>query len=610
MRHAMHNTGTLSVSTRSAFHLIAIWSFLLFTISAAQADQCSQPVYKSDGGFYQLTRMENISIPPDKTFNLSHTLPTYAALENMNLIPSNPDGHLNQMFNQAPPREVAPLMMIATNSDSHVLAGVEIAAISETDCLPGFIQSTGEYVVCTQNPTGYSPFEGEYLFTYYQSVNGVITAQVRKKFTIGELAFLPVLAESYEADGTVEENEKLIARGIVVNVSSLGIIPDTEQPSYYSVQYIPKKHWDSSKDEADKFVYQVFSELSAPQPTACTDYLRMGVGDGGEDGSTGVGLCSGYNDSFALNSLPSIAHAAGAYTLVPTNSTDGAAGIQSCLELQEISDYVDTLSEPTVINIFLDSPTNVIDCTGLAFKPIDLELAVRDRNNKAMYAAVNLIGNGHTIRGLNITNWESSQQGLFELLPNGSSVHDLIIDNATVHAAALAGAVAGVAGLNVTFHNVEVKNSTVIAFSMAGGIAGTIARSSAPSNDLSVTNSYIIGYGLVGSIAGRIGEHTVNNVVRSGAVSGNYHHSTTFGYGSAVITGIDEDSVVIRNMGAPPVNPGDYNHDRIVDVTDHRMFRYQFNITVPNGFAADGNSDGRVDMADYTIWRNNLGAQY
>jgi hypothetical protein len=52
----------------------------------------------------------------------------------------------------------------------------------------------------------------------------------------------------------------------------------------------------------------------------------------------------------------------------------------------------------------------------------------------------------------------------------------------------------------------------------------------------------------------------------------------------------------------PPLEPGDYDGDNIVEVDDYEVWRRTFGQTGV-GLAADGNHDGVVDAADYTIWR-------
>jgi hypothetical protein len=55
----------------------------------------------------------------------------------------------------------------------------------------------------------------------------------------------------------------------------------------------------------------------------------------------------------------------------------------------------------------------------------------------------------------------------------------------------------------------------------------------------------------------------------------------------------------------------DYNHNGTVGLEtgrpeDYSLWKANFGSTTL--LAADGNGDGRVNAADYTVWRNNLGA--
>ncbi len=53
--------------------------------------------------------------------------------------------------------------------------------------------------------------------------------------------------------------------------------------------------------------------------------------------------------------------------------------------------------------------------------------------------------------------------------------------------------------------------------------------------------------------------------------------------------------------------PGDYNRDSSIDAADYTVWRDNLGATVPNGSLADGNSSGVVDVADYGSWFTNFG---
>ncbi len=55
---------------------------------------------------------------------------------------------------------------------------------------------------------------------------------------------------------------------------------------------------------------------------------------------------------------------------------------------------------------------------------------------------------------------------------------------------------------------------------------------------------------------------------------------------------------------APPITPGDYNRDGFVTTLDHATWASSFNSTT--ALNADGNGNGIVDAADFTVWRDRL----
>jgi hypothetical protein len=52
--------------------------------------------------------------------------------------------------------------------------------------------------------------------------------------------------------------------------------------------------------------------------------------------------------------------------------------------------------------------------------------------------------------------------------------------------------------------------------------------------------------------------------------------------------------------------PGDYDRNGVVEQADNLVWRANYGATVAPFTGADGNGDGRVDAADYTVWRDNL----
>jgi hypothetical protein len=52
---------------------------------------------------------------------------------------------------------------------------------------------------------------------------------------------------------------------------------------------------------------------------------------------------------------------------------------------------------------------------------------------------------------------------------------------------------------------------------------------------------------------------------------------------------------------------GDYNGDGIVNLADYTVWRDNLGATVPSGTGADGNNDGTVNAGDYAVWKSNFG---
>ncbi|MEN0109607.1 MAG: hypothetical protein AAF805_02680 [Planctomycetota bacterium] len=77
---------------------------------------------------------------------------------------------------------------------------------------------------------------------------------------------------------------------------------------------------------------------------------------------------------------------------------------------------------------------------------------------------------------------------------------------------------------------------------------------------------------------------------------------------------VDAADYVVWRDNAPETNddpaaPGDYDRDGDVDVDDYALWASAFGQSGA-GLAADGNGDGVIDAADYTVWRDNLTGDY
>lgn len=66
-------------------------------------------------------------------------------------------------------------------------------------------------------------------------------------------------------------------------------------------------------------------------------------------------------------------------------------------------------------------------------------------------------------------------------------------------------------------------------------------------------------------------------------------------------------NVVIEGLVAADGLAGDYNGDGTVDIADYTLWRNTLGAEVAEGTAADGDGNGLVDAADYQLWRDHFG---
>jgi hypothetical protein len=90
-----------------------------------------------------------------------------------------------------------------------------------------------------------------------------------------------------------------------------------------------------------------------------------------------------------------------------------------------------------------------------------------------------------------------------------------------------------------------------------------------------------------------------------------------------VASGLNLDAIAVRAaipgqtsvllssevVGDAGLAGGDYNADGRVNTADYVVWRSQLNDFVPAGTGADGDGNGRVDQADYNLWRSNFAAE-
>lgn len=80
--------------------------------------------------------------------------------------------------------------------------------------------------------------------------------------------------------------------------------------------------------------------------------------------------------------------------------------------------------------------------------------------------------------------------------------------------------------------------------------------------------------------------------------------AATIGASSATLT----PNFFVRDNLAGPSTGGDYNGDGLVNLADYTVWRDTLGATAaPPGSGADGDNSGIIDAGDYTIWKNNFG---
>lgn len=108
--------------------------------------------------------------------------------------------------------------------------------------------------------------------------------------------------------------------------------------------------------------------------------------------------------------------------------------------------------------------------------------------------------------------------------------------------------------------------------------------------------------------------HLPGDYNRDGLVGNADHAFWSTHYGAADQPGLQADGngdgvvdaadyTILRDLITSHV-PGDYNRDSLVDNGDYDFWRDQYGSTESLGLQADGNGDGVVDAADYTVWRD------
>jgi hypothetical protein len=126
------------------------------------------------------------------------------------------------------------------------------------------------------------------------------------------------------------------------------------------------------------------------------------------------------------------------------------------------------------------------------------------------------------------------------------------------------------------------------------GLAGSWSKANPTINNLSELNaqsSLVLGVG---------GEGNLGNVWNtSGSTDLTFSYVTPAG---ALVPG-----TVFFGAKAVFGLLGDYNGNGRVDAADYVLWRDTLTANVPNGTGADGSGNGVIDVADYNVWKANFG---
>ncbi len=470
-------------------NLLSIW--LLITITSplsvlSDEPQCAslQQAARSDA-FELNQRIEDPLIP--NTGDITNTIPSFAELSDMSLLTDDADAMKQFESMPTPPSAVAPLIMLHPNTDGLKLNTIEIAAISTSDCVPGLIESQGQQVVCTETPIGENPFKGNYVFRYYELQGDTITQVKEAYFSISSESFLPIHNKSLSLDGTPLEGKKLIARGLLVDVSPEGIIPPSDKPSYVSIQYMPTAHPSSSTSKADKFIYLPFSQAALSHTSANpsdSDYAQFTM-----------------NGNFARQKVHSagspIAHFAARYTLAE-ESNPATYIVSTCNELQDLENHNHQ-------HVKLSSPDGIINCGGFTF-------------NEGLHLTTPIIFDGNNVR---IKDLYINAPALFLSMKSGSTIKNVVFENVYVRSSERTGLITNILvpasdGATTTIDNVHVvgeMNQIRGGSTQVGGFIGDVPPNTPVLIQDSTINAKVSG--MEAWIGGMIGRARNTQIIRS-----------------------------------------------------------------------------------------------
>lgn len=256
----------------------------------------------------------------------------------------------------------------------------------------------------------------------------------------------------------------------------------------------------------------------------------------------------------------------------PTNPDDGTAEENGQTFIEKIQQYVQEGNGAIVgKKIVLNGD---VDLTGINWTPVEL----RDSS---------LDGNGHTIRGLNLTTLENGNTGLFSVI-NNSTVRNLTIENVTFNltgSATNVGALAGEVKSDTSnsssyIEDVNIKYSSAIDIDTTyfGGLVALV------DNNSTITNSSVEGLDISSSA----------NISYAGGLIGGLNSGMLIG------SSISADNIYAdqRLAGAVAINDGTINNvsgDVIITYANNNYNAYVGGISAENdGTITDSSLEVRI----------------
>ncbi|WP_228714458.1 autotransporter-associated beta strand repeat-containing protein [Posidoniimonas corsicana] len=159
--------------------------------------------------------------------------------------------------------------------------------------------------------------------------------------------------------------------------------------------------------------------------------------------------------------------------------------------------------------------------------------------------------------------------------------------------------------------DVEFHRGAVLAIEVSGATAGT-------DYDLLAADEILLGGQLAVTLIGdgfTPAFDDVFTVVSAASLSGAFDNvadgsrlNTTDGEGSFIVSYSSELGVVTLNGFLFAGLAGDFNADGVVDAADYSVWRDNLGALDEDSLSGNGSNSGGVDAADYELWRSNFGA--